>query len=443
MCAEVEGENTTAGCTTVIVNDNPAPASPPIVPKPSRKSDEEVSPYNRTFWYAYLANASLVTANGILTRYVEFVKIYEPTRAEFYLGMVVGVGMIGSLILRLAQGSAMDRYGTRLVWVLSAGIFTLSLLFHLTLPLIAGTLLFWPVVYLLRIALATGLAGSFGASMTFISRRAGPRRMAELIGTLGTSGFIGMVTGPAVGDALFSLSWSNEAKVEGMFLLGAILSLSCACFAYLATEGATIERSRHRRPPVWWILWRYRPGPVLLVAMAMGIGVVFPFHFLAEFVKEHELGGLGRYFLCYASFAFVTRLSIRRFAERYGIRRMAGIGLILLVTSYSTYLLVQGPWTLLIPACIAGAAHAFLFPAAVAGGSASFPTRYRGMATTFMQGFLDLGTLLGGPMVGMFLDWATHWSDEPYFWMFFAMSLWLGMLGILYWFTTEREAIHE
>src|SRR5690606_39334128 len=37
-----------------------------------------------------------------------------------------------------------------------------------------------------------------------ISRRAPPERMAELIGTLGTSGFVGMILGPIFGDLLFA-----------------------------------------------------------------------------------------------------------------------------------------------------------------------------------------------------------------------------------------------
>ena len=70
-------------------------------------------------------------------------------------------------------------------------------------------------MFLLRIAYSTGLAGAFGSSMVHVSRKASPNRMAEMIGTLGTSGFVGMVCGPRLGDELFRMAAPAEAVRGG------------------------------------------------------------------------------------------------------------------------------------------------------------------------------------------------------------------------------------
>ena len=70
---------------------------------------------------AYIANATVVTANGLMLRYaVEFVKLHEPVDYRLWLGWIVGVGMVGSLLMRLVQGGAIDRYGVRRMWVMSS-----------------------------------------------------------------------------------------------------------------------------------------------------------------------------------------------------------------------------------------------------------------------------------------------------------------------------------
>ena len=59
-----------------------------------------------------------------------------------------------------------------------------------------------PAIYVLRIIYQSSIAGVFGASITYISRRAPLSRVAEIVGTLGTSGFIGMMSGTTLGDWL-------------------------------------------------------------------------------------------------------------------------------------------------------------------------------------------------------------------------------------------------
>ena len=75
------------------------------------------NPYGLPFWRAYLANIAVMVAIALLYRYADFVTLLGGT--ELHLGWIVGVGTIGSLLVRLFLGSAIDRYGPRLIWLSS------------------------------------------------------------------------------------------------------------------------------------------------------------------------------------------------------------------------------------------------------------------------------------------------------------------------------------
>ena len=113
------------------------------------------------------------------------------------------------------------------------------------------------------------MAGVFGASVTFISARVPVVRVAEMIGMLGTSGFVGMVVGTQLGDLICGTQSIGRWQVDRMFLVAGLLACGAAVFAGLATRGLAPPR-RRRRPPLLQVLRRYHPGTVLLVGGVAG-----------------------------------------------------------------------------------------------------------------------------------------------------------------------------
>jgi MFS family permease len=259
-----------------------------------------------------------------------------------------------------------------------------------------------PAIYCLRILMATSMAGVFGASMTHVSRLAPPVRMAEMIGTLGTSGFIGMLVGPLLADWVCRVppeGHIRKGQLDALFLFAAALcSVGFVC-AWASTRDAEHKPPRWRAP-LAAILLRYSPGPLLLVAVAVGAGVNLPGTFLRTYAAELGIESIGLFFAVYAVTAFATRLATRRFPERFGGRAVIAVGLAALVASILMYLAVFDWRFLVLPGAAGGAAHALLFPAVVGGVGMAFPTRYRGLATTLALAFFDAGTLLGAPSIG-------------------------------------------
>lgn len=381
--------------------------------------------YNRVFWLAYSANTMLMVAVSLLFRYADFVTFHGGTPLN--LGLIVGVGMVGALAMRGFLGTAIDHYGARRVWLASLVAVMTSLLLHLTL-----TSVHTPTVYLLRILLMVGLAGAFGASLTFMSLRAPAGRMGEMVGTLGSSGFIGIATGPVLGDWLFSNGQVTGFHVQRMFLLSAaavVLSLVCTL---LATHGSRRPRAK-KRPSLIALLLRYHPGPMLLVAAAMGIGVMLPHTFLRAYTAYLDIPRIRTFFLVYAATAFAVRIATRRFTDRLGVRPVVLLGLSFMAASMLSYILVQHELMLALPAALGGIAHAFLFPAVVTGGSMTFPARYRGLATTLVLGMFDISNLVGQPAIGAVVEYAPRFGWPPYATMFTCVALAMTVSAVAYW----------
>lgn len=393
---------------------------------------EEEGAYGHQFWCTYAANALMMLSFSLLFRYSDFVTLLGGK--ELDLGLIVGVGMLGSICMRLFQGLGIDRYGSKQVWLLSNVIFIGSVLAHLLITDIHG-----PAIYLLRVVYQSSLAGVFGASITYISRRAPLTRVAEIVGTLGTSGFVGMMVGTTLGDWL--CPDASASQIQSLFKVAAAMGALALLFALLATHG-TAKPLKQRRPPLLWLLKRYHPGMVLVMGIVTGFGVGLPQTFLRPYTGQLGLADMAIFFWVYPVIAFITRLSIRRMPERSGIRPMILIGIGSLCTAMLCFMLVGAPWQLVVPACFIGVAHAMLFPAIVAAGSTSFPTRLRGLGTTLMLSMVDIGGLIGNPTVGAILqinDWLHVDPHSKYPLMFVIVAALLSSVGLLYAIVTRNE----
>lgn len=399
-------------------------------------SHDSPSVYGTTFWLCYAANSSLMVAVSVLFRYSDFVSHIGGGPKD--LGLIVGVGMIGALLMRAAQGVGIDRYGPRLIWLLSLALFTISALAHLPISRADGA-----AVYVVRILFTTSTAGAFGASLTYISLRAPAQRMGEMLGTLGTSGFIGLALGPVCGDYLFHDGGTTATNVQRMFLLAAGMGGVSLIFTIFATR-TPARREMKKRPPLIAVVRRYHPGMILPVAAAMGFAVGLPHTFLRAYAAELELDQIKVYFLVYACVAFSVRVATRRLSDQIGVRPLIVWGLFSAAVSMWLYLLVHNQWTLAIPAVAAGVAHAFLFPAVMSGGNATFPARYRGIATTLSLAMFDAGNLIGQPAVGAIIEAAKRAGLPAYPTMFASASVVLVVVASVYaWRTRSRSMAGE
>ena len=381
-------------------------------------------PYDVVFWFAYSANVFLLMAISLLFRYSEFVE--QIGGEEDWLGWIVGVGTIGAILLRSVQATAIDRFGAIWVWGLCLIGMAGSALAHLWIDHLG-----WQV-FVVRLCLHTSWAGVMGAWLSFVSLRVRENRLAEIVGVVGTSGFVGMAIGPALGDWLFSGSAPHEQKVASMFIVTAIITMFAFGCALMAGWLARHE-PRNLAPngsSMIQLLRNYHPGFLLVVAATMGLMISLPGNFLRPFAKSLQIEQIMFFFVTYNFVAFISRLYLRKAPARYGLRTMLVVGLLFMAVSMLLFLMVDTTWKLIFPAIAGGLGHSALFPSVIAGGSLSFPKENRGTATSLILAFYDVGILLGSPLVGQILVYARARSLPDYPIMFSTICVLIGLVLI-------------
>lgn len=363
--------------------------------------DAAASLYNRTFWLAYLANLMLVAANAVTFRFAEFVNFLGGNEAD--TGGIIRLGVVGSILIRLTLARDLDRLGVRRMWVGSSLLFIAGCAL-----LLASHDIGWSI-YLARAAFAAGLASMFTCSNVHILHRAPLHRRTELLGALGSSGFLGMMLGAQAGDLIFALLPRDRTLFVVLFGLAGLL----AC-GYLVVVWSITWRDEHIHqpdtPPPWTLLRQYWPGPVVLVALIMGAGFVVTTVFLTRHATSLGLVGVRTYFSGYAVAAFMFRVGTRTWSRSLGRHRMILLGLAGHTLGYVLLWRVSGEWDYVLPSLCGGFAHALLFPCVVSLGAERYPERYRGSGTTLILGFIDVGGALGAQPLGWIID---HYGFTP------------------------------
>ncbi len=365
----------------------------PVVP-----GDEEETIYNRLFWLCYLANVVLVTANALTFRFADLITYLGGT--EELVGDIVSCGVLVALIARFFMGQGIDRYGVRRIWAISAITFVIG-----ATGLAFSRSLSWEI-FAFRTFFATGIAGMFTCSVVHIQQRVPHHRRTEVIGSLGSSGFVGMILGTQVSD--FLLKWIPPGNDQFYALFGIPALLGVFYFAIVLT---VTRNDVHRRPRVTpaahQLLFRYWPGQVVIVAIMMGLSFTVVSVFLTRFVTQRGLGGIGTFFAGYAISAFLIRILTRRWGETVGRSKMITIGLMGHAVGHLILPSITQEWQLIGPSILCGLGHALLFPAVVSLGTESFPKHYRGTGTTIVLGFFDAGAIIFAPILGSIID---HWG---------------------------------
>jgi MFS family permease len=268
----------------------------------------------------------------------------------------------------------------------------------------------------------------FACSIYHIQDQVPAHRRTEIIGSLGSSGFVGMVTGTQVGDVLFRNVADHKQLFVILFMMTAVLGACYFAIVVWLTRNDGLPRPV-LGPGVHRLIFRYWPGPVVLVALMMGCGFSVTTVFLTRYATLHHLSGIGTFFTGYAVSAFAVRWLSRTWSQHLGRHRMLMIGLLGHTAGYLLLIPVQSDWGFILPSVCCGFAHALLFPCVVSLGAGAFPVEYRGTGTTITLAFIDLGTMLSAPILGRVIE--THGFGVMYVATAACMFATLVVYGVL------------
>ena len=362
----------------------------------SAATEPHRSIYNRRFWIAYAANVLLVASNAVTFKFADLVDLLGGSKET--TGEIIRFGLYGAVGVRLFLGQAMDRYGIGRVWRVGAVLAALGAAGMAT----AGAL-DW---YLSgsRLVYASGLAVLFSCSMAHIQNEVAPRFRTEVIAALGSSGFIGLMSGTVIADVIGRFTDTSLFRFEVLFGVTAAFQLVyLAMVSFLTWNDKTPSRDI-LTPPAWVLLHRYWPGTVILCGLFMGAGYNSTSVYLTQFSEQRGFSGISVFFVAYAVSAFIFRVVSRTWSYRFGRYKLTLVGVLAQAVGFACIPMVWAEWGLAVPAVIIGFGHALLFPAVVSLGTRRFPKRYRGTGTALTMASFDLGGLLLAPVMGWVID---------------------------------------
>ena len=354
---------------------------------------------------AWIANFLLVTANAALFVFADWIAWLATSNqsetlvpySEELPGRIIQLGLIAAILSRCFLGQMIDRFGVRPVWI-SLSLFTLvgSTLF-------ASVSSVSSVLYVGRVLYAVGVSGMFTCSAFHIQASVAEHRRTEFLGLLGSSGFVGMVLGTQLVDGFRWLTFGNEIYFWYVFLVVMACNAVYMGLVWAVTKDFP-KPHREIRPSLLRLMKDYWPGPVVLVAMVMGLVFTVPSLYLVRYTRHANMGGIAGFWTAYAISAFALRIGTAQLSQQVGRHRLITVGLAAQGTGLLTIILATQSWHLLVSATICGLGHALLFPSIVSLGSGRFPAKYRGSGTNLTMGFLDLGTAISAPLLGRIID---------------------------------------
>lgn len=386
--------------------------------------------YSRAFWLVFVANLFLCIANTLTYRFAEFVTFLGGSEEQ--TGSIVAAALAASIAARAVLGQALDRFGTRNVWLCST-------LFYLA----GGALLYvaddtgWQL-YVARATFAIGLACMYAAALSYVQGLAPAHRRTEIIATYGASGFIGMIFGAQLGDWLF------QVYPNGTGLYHMLFGLSMAMGVVHGVMPIFVLRDeRHVRPDctpaMHKLLLRYWPGPMLLVTGLMGLSLAVTTIFLTRYSTERGISGVRVFFSSYAITAFLMRLAARNWSQYAGRHRLIALALLSHAVAILALLPVQSGWHFIPSGFCFGFGHALLFPCVVSLGAGAFPEQFRGTGTTITLSAIDLGTILSAPALGWMID---HFGFQILFHVLAViLAVGGGAYGIISWKTVDSDMV--
>ena len=151
--------------------------------------------YTARFFQIFAAVMFFMTGVSLQFHFGEFVAYLG--HGVDVLGLILSIGMIGTLLVRLQLGRWIDRFGCRPTWIIGTVLTAVSV----------GSMQFVESLWLiiaLRIATTIATAAVMTTVAVFAAQIAPQARRAESIGIMGLAGFLGMMVGPMLGDWIFS-----------------------------------------------------------------------------------------------------------------------------------------------------------------------------------------------------------------------------------------------
>jgi MFS family permease len=331
------------------------------------------------------------------------------------IGLIYGATAIASIAMRPILGPVMDRHGRRPVIIFGGILNIVFILLYLTVSALG------PWVYVVRIGHGVAEAMLFSALFTYAADVIPTSRRSQGIALFGVTGLLPIGVAGIIGDYVLSVAGFRE-----LFLTAAGFAVLTLLFSLPLPERRP-ELAPGERPrgfwrivaqpdllPIWWMI-----GSFSTVLTAY-------FVFIRRYVDDTGFGSVGLFFSMYVAVAILERIFLGWLPDRAGRKRVLYPSIVALIAGFFV-LAGAGSWVgVAVAGALCGAGHGFIFPILTTLLVDRAPSTDRGSALSFFTAMLDVGTLIGGPILGAIIDTA-GWSA-----MYVTAGVALGVATIVF-----------
>ncbi|MCH2369491.1 MAG: MFS transporter [Pirellulales bacterium] len=399
----------------------------------SSESATENKLYDRSFLLAFFSQVLFVPANAALVHYAEWVQFLyhgDQEKALLELGYITSFGAILGFVSRPWLGQLINRFGSRLIWIIGYLLFITGFMGNLWISEVN-----WGI-YALRGIMFLGVGCIFTSSITYITLTTPEQRRTEAIGILGVGGFIGFLIGPMIGEIVLGGA-PGEAEFNQYFWMGSVCVLiSMSLLFFMPSPPGNVKAGSLSLVQFIKTCQKYWPGSIVFINMAFGLSMTVPLHLLKKFVLDEnlneamvgELGIITVFYMVYAGWGMTIRILLKKAPDRIGRRKVLCVGLTSMVLGFCGYCTVSASsmWMILLPAFLCGTGHGLTYHCMTALSLQTFPTENRGTGTALSLMAFDFGAVVGMPIMARLVVW------QGYNTMFLTVAATVAVISIIY-----------
>ena len=369
--------------------------------------------FTRPFLLVSVANFASGMAYALFLHFSGY--LADLGASDTQIGLIYGATAVASIAIRPLLGTIMDRYGRRPVILVGNILNVVFVLLYLTVTTLG------PWVYAVRIGHGVAEAMLFSALFTYGTDVIPKSRRTEGIALFGVSGLLPIGVAGIVGDFVLSIAGFRELflTASGFAVVTLLLCLP------LPERRPTLEPGQSPQG-FWKIVAQQDLLPIWWMIGSFSTVLTGYFVFIRRYVDDTGFGSVGLFFSTYVAVAILERVFLGWLPDRVGRMRVLYPSLGILVIGFFV-LAGAGSWVgVAIAGAFCGAGHGFIFPILTSLLVDRAPDTDRGSAMSFFTALFDVGTLIGGPILGAIID-SAGWGP-----MYVVAGLALGVATVIF-----------
>jgi MFS family permease len=369
--------------------------------------------FTRDFLLVSVANFTNGMAYALFLHFSGF--LADLGASDVQIGLIYGATAVASIAIRPLLGPAMDRHGRVPVIMVGNVLNIIFVLLYLTISTLG------PWVYAVRIGHGIAEAMLFSALFTYGADVIPAARRTEGIALFGVSGLLPIGVAGILGDFVLSVAGFRE-----LFLTAAAFAVLTLFLSFRLPERRPELKPGESTRGFWKIVTTRNLLPIWWMIGSFSTVLTAYFVFIRRYVDDTGYGSVGLFFSMYVAVAIGERIFFGWLPDRVGRKRVLYPSLAVLIAGFLV-LAGAGSWVgVAIAGALCGAGHGFIFPILTALMIDRAPDSDRGSAMSFFTALFDVGTLIGGPILGAIID-TSGWGP-----MYITAGASLGVASVIF-----------